>query len=141
MSSSKKYFIAAVTIIIVIICGYFYKEYNRKPAGVLSMQTAAHIDAVELVHAFENNEAFANAKYLGKIIEVKGKVLKVLNQADTLMNIFLGEPGPLNKVSCLMDAEYFKEYLQIKTGSIHTIKGICTGFLMDVELNRCVIIK
>ena len=141
MPSSKKYLITAVAVIIVIACGYFYKEYHRKPADILSMQTYITVDAIELVSAFDSDEAVANAKYLGKTMEVKGRVLEVINQADTLVNIFVGDAAQLNKVSCLMDVRHLKKRNPVLPGSIHTIKGICTGFLMDVELNRCVIIK
>ena len=141
MPSSSKYLSAAAAVIILIACIYFYKEYHRKPADVLSMQTFAVTDAMQLINAFETNEATANAKYLGKTIEVKGTVLEVVKQADTLINIFLGDHKQLNKVSCLVDAAHLKEYNQLKPGSICTIKGICTGYLMDVELNSCVIIK
>jgi len=42
-------------------------------------------------------------------------------------------------VSCLMDSSYIKLKKVFTPVAQITIKGICTGYLMDVELNRCVV--
>ncbi|MEO6536974.1 MAG: hypothetical protein ABIT07_07610 [Ferruginibacter sp.] len=131
----------AILIIVVIAIGYFSREYFRKPTDVLSLKTSTTIDATALIQEFRNDEEIANAKYLGKTIEVRGRILEVFNEADTMLNIFLGDSSRLNKVSCLMDVRYFKKYGRLMPGSLQIIKGVCTGFLMDVELNRCIIIK
>ncbi|MEP6712242.1 MAG: hypothetical protein ABJA37_07500 [Ferruginibacter sp.] len=142
MPSSKKIIVIASALVIITVTGrYFYNEYYRRPADILLLQTDATTNAAALIHAFESDEATANTIYLGKTIEVSGTVLQVVNQADTLLNIFLGEKDRPNKVSCLMDIVHFKTKESVKPGTMHIVKGICTGYLMDVELNRCIIIE
>ena len=64
---------------------------------------------------------------------------KIDNQQDTLLTIFLGDSLLSSGVSCLMDSGYIKLKKVFTPGAQITIKGICTGYLMDVELNRCVV--
>jgi hypothetical protein len=99
------------------------------------------MSAANLISEFNENENAANNKYLGKIIEVTGPVAEVNNEQDTVINISLGSNEKLRKVSCRMDSRHFSEVKKYSEGNIITIKGTCDGFLMDVELSRCVISK
>jgi tRNA_anti-like len=118
---------------------YLYKEYNRKPASLDSLPAVVNINADTLINQFTSNEAEANKNYLGKVISVKGFINKVENQQDTLLTIVLGDTLLPSGVSCLMDTGYIKLKKVFTPGAQITIKGICTGYLMDVELNRCVV--
>ena len=81
------------------------------------------------VAAFRENEAAANARYLGKVIEVSGKVREVqrANRAITIQ---------LDGVSCSF-LPAAKPKLP-STGEMIHIKGKCAGSLMDVSLVDCV---
>jgi hypothetical protein len=48
----------------------------------------------------------------------------------------------MSRVSCVMEEEY-KTFLsrKLKKGDTVTIKGICTGRIMDIVLDRCVIVS
>ena len=62
------------------------------------------------------------------------------NENDTLVNVYLGDSTLLEKVSCSMDMSKSEEYKKLKPGQQISINGFCTGYLQDVELNRCVIL-
>lgn len=139
MLSRKSFLVLAVIFIIII--GYAYNEYHRKPLDVAEVKSDLIITANEMIQAFEKDETVANGLFLGKTIDVKGTVIEVKNQGDTLLNIFLGAADKIGKVSCLINETHTKEALKIAPGSLQTIRGVCTGYLMDVELNRCVVIQ
>jgi hypothetical protein len=44
-------------------------------------------------------------------------------------------------VVCYLVKDEFKKSAQIKEGQEVVLKGICTGFLMDVILVKCIIIN
>jgi tRNA_anti-like len=140
MVLSKKNVAIIVAIIVALLVLYFYKEYQRKPADLTGIQPVAKINAAIIIDQYTNDESKANQQYLGKIIEVDGMITEIINQQDTLINVLLGDTNSVHKVSCLLDKRYFNEIKIYHTGQPITIKGICTGFLMDAELNRCVII-
>ena len=83
----------------------------------------------------------ANHQYLGKTIQVQGTIAEIVKQQDTLANVMIGDEASMHKVSCLLDKQHIGLINQYKAGQQITIKGICTGFLMDIELNRCVIVE
>ena len=133
--------IVLITLLIILFSAgiYIYKEYNRKPARLNNLPAVVNINADTLISQFALNEAEANKKYLGKVISVKGLINKIDNQQDTLLTILLGNSLLSTSVSCLMDSSYIKLKKVFTPGVQITIKGICTGYLMDVELNRCVV--
>jgi hypothetical protein len=135
----KKYILIVVVAVVAIAAIYGYKEFNRKPADVSAIKPQITITVDSIVAAYENNEAKANAKFLGKTILVNGIIAEMNNQHDTLLNVMLGNEG-LHNVSCLLDNGQIDNFKKYSIGKSVSVKGICIGFLADVELNRCVIV-
>jgi tRNA_anti-like len=135
----KKYAVVAITAIIVIAAIYGYKEFNRKPADISAIKPQVIITVDSIVAAYENDEVKANTQFLGKTILVNGIIAEMNNQHDTLLNVIIGNEG-VHNVSCLLDNTQLENYKKYSIGKAVSIKGICTGFLADVELNRCVIV-
>ncbi len=138
---SLKKIIIIVLIIAVLLALYFYKEYNRKPADISDVQPVTKVKATIIINQYENDEISANHIYLGKTIQVKGTITEIINQHDTLTNVLIGDTGSMHKVSCLLDRRHTGLINQYKAGQQIIIKGICTGFLLDVELDRCVVVE
>lgn len=119
-------------IVLALICGGvgFYM-FNKPLESINSMKTDFSMAASELLTAFEDDETQANVKYLDKVIEIKGNVSKVDNK-DGVVTIYLEADNPIsNVIFQLEDSE-----TQIQKGQEITLKGICTGYLMDVVLVR-----
>ena len=141
MRIKSGYFLFIVLLLIVAGGYYAYHEYTRKPADLASVDAMEKADAASLVSLYETDEQKANKRYLGKPIDVTGTIAEITNQHDTLVNVMLGNPEGLHRVSCLLNVKHTDALKQFKTGDKITIRGICTGYLMDVELNRCVVIR
>ncbi len=130
-----------VVVAIVIAAAFAYFEYNREPADLTSLKAQVTVSAIELVNEYETNEEVANARYLGKTVDVTGIIAEINNQKDTLVNVMLGDAAGLHKISCLLSSTHAATIQSFEINDSITLRGICTGYLMDVELNRCVIIK
>ncbi|MEJ7767426.1 MAG: hypothetical protein WKF89_06425 [Chitinophagaceae bacterium] len=141
MKFKRKHLLSLVAVCVIGIAIYSNTEYHRKPTDLHAVNPMAITDAESLVALYTDNEEKANAIYLGKPIDVTGIISQIDNQQDTLVNIILGKPDNLHRVSCLLNTEPSGIPKALKTGSKVTIRGICTGFLMDVELNRCVLVE
>lgn len=141
MKFKKKHWLLILLVCVLAASIYAYREYNRKAADLMSVKPFASIEATSLIAMYETDEQKANTMYLGKPIDVTGAIAEVDNQQDTLANVMLGKSDDMHKVSCLLDPKSIKELKKYKTGDKITLRGICTGYLMDVELNRCVVIK
>ena len=112
--------------------------YNKPHTNVTKTKPEIILTAQVLLNDFENNEMTANLKYLEKIIEVSGVI------ADCSMNknnkgVVILECGSIGTVMCHLSEDGTKKMSILKKGEKISIKGICTGYLMDVILVKCVI--
>ena len=130
-----------VCLVVVAFGIYAYKEFMRKPADLTKSDAAERIMASDLYSLYSKYEDSANKKYTGKIIEVTGSVVEIENQQDTLLTIFLGDTLQTGRISCLIEKKQTVTAKNITLGDVVKLKGICTGYLMDVEMNRCVTVK
>lgn len=133
--------LAAVVVTVVVLNIYFYNEFARKSADLTKSDAVERIAASDLYALYSNYEDSANKKYLGKVIEITGSVVEIENQQDTLLTIFCGDTLQTGRISCLIEKKETTAAKKILLGDVVKLKGICTGYLMDVELNRCVIVK
>lgn len=132
----KKYFLIAGIIWLVLV-GFGLYYYNKPHTSAANMEIDASIAAVDLYNQYAENEISANKKFLDKIIEVKGKVVD-MQQAGNSTNIQLDGGSPAGGVNCSI-AENSSQIKLPGKGSMVTVKGRCSGFLMDVNLVDCVL--
>ena len=143
-SSSKnwwrKYKISLLVILIVISVAaiYGYSEYNRGMLDTHQLKPIFKIDAQELLKQFEANESEATSRYTDKTISVGG-IVSYTNVTDSSASIYLNDAGSVGSIICVFQKNSYSECKKLKTGDSATIKGICSGYLMDVIMVRCVL--
>lgn len=117
---------------------YFFEKPTPSASG---MDAAFTLTSGELFDAFNENEEVANAKYLNQVLEVQGKLADKPVQSDSVMVLVLGSGmGPFG-VSCAFAGEEIARAQAARTGEEITIKGICSGFLGDVNLTQCAVVQ
>jgi hypothetical protein len=136
---TKHYILTLIALFSVIVIGGLW-QYN-KPARDLAKESAdLSISAPELYHQFSENEAQANQHYLDKVVQVKGK-LQAINRGNAgVLNLILDSGSPMGGVICEVPAGNMPKGSNLQTGQELTLKGQCTGYLMDVVLVKCVIV-
>lgn len=127
----------SIVLLFVIAATYAWMTYNKPHQSVDRVDFS--LDAMQLVAEFEADEAAANQKYLDKVIEVNGIVKDIL-RSDNSVTILLGDPDAMSSVSCAMSPENSPDVEEVKSGASLTIKGICSGMLLDVALVNCEIV-
>jgi tRNA 2-selenouridine synthase SelU len=95
--------------------------------------------SIDLQRAFEDNEAVSIAKYANKIIEVTGTIESVKAGEGNITNVALKTGSELSSVICTLSSQ--SDPAALVSGREVTIRGECSGFLLDVLLNNCVVIK
>jgi hypothetical protein len=131
----KKVFWIGIVLLIVAAIGVYVYTF-KKPARTAASEEALYtISANELVSQFENDENAANAKYLNQVIKVYGTVVSVSESANNF-TVLLKEINSNVGVSCSFEKTNF-EKSKVPRGQKVYIKGICSGFLFDVILNKC----
>lgn len=131
-----------IGILVLGMLGAFvaYKMYNKPHVNVGEASTDISISAEKILGDFSADEIIANSKYLEKIIEVKG-VVSELNIEKEKGIITLKATDDFGSVLCHLSGEATKEMSALIEGQTITVKGICTGYLMDVILIKSEIIN
>lgn len=131
--------IIPLVLLIAIIGGIVgYQMYNKPHEDMRSAKADLEVEATDLFSAYESDEAAANTKFLDKKIVVKGKVMKVETDEAGKVGITLDAGGMLGGVVCKLDELTDHQRTEFAEGETIAFKGICTGMLMDVVLERCV---
>jgi hypothetical protein len=112
--------------------------YFKKHKDLSSAKPDYVVTAVMLQKEFEDNEKTASEKYINKILEVSGTILSVTQADSSNINLSLKTESDLSSVICTFAATDLSKF---RAGEDITIRGECSGFLMDVLLNNCALIK
>jgi hypothetical protein len=120
--------------ILAAVLVYLY-TFRKTELSVASKKADIEIAAGELIRSFEADEAAANTLYLGKIIRVTG-VVESVSEDSVGISIYLQDPDAMAGVICSFDKKT-NDISWVEKGTTVAIKGICTGYLMDVVFNRC----
>ena len=95
------------------------------------------LDASDLFNDFSNNEATANQKYLGKVVQITGEVVNVKTENSQTAVILEDD---LFGVSTYLDSSFVAENPKIvkdvSPGQSVTLRGQCDGMLSDVVVSR-----
>ena len=143
--------IIAIAVILILAAGgiYAWKEFNRTNADLSTVKSSFEVTADNLIKDFEVNDTASSAKYLGKVITVKGLIKKIDKDDEGYYTVVLGDTSSMSSVRCAMDSAHSKDATSLTPASSVAIKGFFTGYEKDdtgllgsdVKLNRCVVVK
>lgn len=127
---------------IIIGSGVYWYAFMRPYQNMLKAKPEFELSATNLFSEFNENETNANAKYLGKVIEITGRVVELKTTNDQLAIVLEDE---LFGVRTFIDSSFYSTNKQIfesiNPGTSVTIRGQCDGMLNDVIISRAVIIR
>jgi hypothetical protein len=115
--------------------------YNKPHTNVADLKADAVLSASELYAAYSADEAASNARYLNKTIEVRGKIAEILPGENGVVNVVLRDEGAMSGILCEFLPEEQASLAGLSPGAEVTVRGLCSGIMFDVALNRCVLIQ
>ena len=134
----KGFFIITILIVLVAALVTWKWVFKEQDKSVGSQAADMVVPAGLLVKDFENDENKANLKYLNKVIVVTG-LTDNKTENDKNITVVLKSNNDVAGVSCSFDKTTLGN-TGFEKGKTIKVKGVCTGFLMDVVLIRCVLI-
>jgi uncharacterized membrane protein len=118
-----------VVVGITVVLGVAYSLYTwYKPHRDVQDETAVKVTAQAIFDAYK--------LYLDKAVVVSGEVSNVKTNQEGKTVVVIKTSDPMFGVQCTM-----KESSTVKPGELVELKGICTGYLMDVVLTDCYQVK
>jgi hypothetical protein len=134
----KRLLLSALLLGILFLVFYGYSEYNRTAVDLTNAKPHHVLNAKNLLADYTEDETLSNTKYLNKILEVSGTIASTENQGDSVFTVYLEGDG-LSNIACELSS---KQQLEPhNAGDSVWIKGRCTGYLMDVVMVQCVLVK
>lgn len=130
------FFVSAIAITAILVALYYY---NLKSANLAKARPDFIVTASALQKAFEDNEATASTMYINKVLEVTGKIASVKPAENRAVSISLKTESELTSVICTFHS--VSDPAIFRAGDEITLRGECSGFLMDVLLNNCAVIR
>ncbi|HEY1201235.1 MAG TPA: hypothetical protein VGE79_09655 [Niastella sp.] len=135
MRSWKK-IIAAMLILALAGGSYGWYQYQKAPPDIRKEKGGVEITAVDLLKEFQQNETTSNMKYVDKVLVVTGTVTEVQTDSSGQATVYLQTNDLISAVICSF-YQNDESINKVKAGSPARIKGVCTGMLSDVVLNKC----
>lgn len=137
MKKNLKIVLIIITILALAGAATGIYLYNLKPKDLGKVKPDFVVTSSELQSAFEENETAAVVKYVNKTVEVSGEIGSVEPGENNSVNISLKTNSSYSSVICTFPSGV--DSGKIKEGSQISIRGECSGYLMDVLLNNCVL--
>ena len=128
-----------IPLLLLIAAAWAWHLYVKPHQSAAGETADFTVDGDSLYSQYQANEHTADAKFLGKVIEVRGKLSDIQHNGNAEVWI-LSQQGGGGGINCQLFAGV-KPDSEPKTGDIVTLKGRCTGYLMDVNLVDCVMRK
>lgn len=125
-------------ILIIISLFFIINLYNKPFIDIKKSNPELEITAQEILNDYRADENSANEKYVDNLIQIKGEIADI-SFAKGISIITLKDTSGLSSIICQMLPEDNLNVLKLKKGNQVLIKGICTGYLIDVMMVRCVL--
>ena len=137
----KKVIIPLAVVLLAVAGILLARNYIFRPAStsVEDEKTDISLEAATLLRAFEENETRANAEYLDKVVAITG-IIGEIYQDEQYTTLTLKEPGAFSGISCTFENSSLED-TDFSIGEEIRVRGLCTGYLMDVVLIKCVLIE
>lgn len=140
MKGKKLILLVVFFLIIIVGLASFLYYYNKPHVNVKKTEAAFVLTAENLIKEYRNDETTTNQKYSENIIQVKGKVFEVSTLKGNSV-ITLQDGNSESSIICHMLPDENMKALQLEKGQEVDIKGICTGYLLDVIIVRCTLVE
>lgn len=133
----KRIFLALLFFLLLIAGFILFGRYQPEDS-IRTRQADVKISAEALLNDFLRDEAGANENYLNKTLIVSGNVSTFQSDDRGNVSITLNAGSERAGVKCKLDNTVEHRRKEFQLGEEVSLKGICMGFMNNVELVGCV---
>jgi hypothetical protein len=136
MRKKKTILWLGILLILLIGAGWAWHLYDKPHRSTADESSDLTINADSLYHQYQSDEKAADQKYMGKVLSITGRLTDIQHSGKAEIWI-LSAQADGGGVNCQLFAGT-KADPEPRPGDAVTVKGRCTGFLMDVNMVDCV---
>ncbi len=130
MSRRLKIILTVISCFIIIGSVAAWYLWNKPHLNVQDTTATTTITALALYDSFLKDPSSSKIKYIIKVIKVSGEVKEVSSNQQNQMVVLLKTTMPDASINCTME----ENATNIKPGNTINIKGVCNGYLGDMEI-------
>lgn len=135
-----KTLIKILAVLVIVLLVAYLVVLNLPQANIKGKDAVETISAVELYEAYSNNENQANKKYTGNVIQLSGEIDEIYTDENNApVMVLRSDSGDLVSVVTLETSQE-KKIASYNEGDQITVKALCSGKLMEVTLNKGLIV-
>ncbi|MDP2069431.1 MAG: hypothetical protein Q8K04_10775 [Lutibacter sp.] len=136
---TRNFKILLIVLVLIIISLFFIINlYNKPFIDIKKSNPELEVTAQEILDDYLADEYSANEKYVDNLIQIKGEIAEISFDKGISI-ITLKDRSGFSSIICHMLPEANLNVLKLKKGSQITIKGVCTGYLFDIMMVRCIL--
>ncbi len=141
MKTLIRIFLSLIILFILIFsAGYLYLRYM--PDKNMGKQAPDFLlTASQLANEYNLDPTASDVKFIDRIIEVTGKISDISTDQNEAIVFILRDNEMETGILCTLTQEAKADAAALKPGDKITIRGMCTGMLFEVVLNKCVIVR
>lgn len=128
-----------ILILFVLLLIGIFVFFNLPKSNINNVDAVGSYKASTIYEHYEKNEADANKTYFGKVIEVSGKVFEVTEDEKGAKVVIISSTGKPEVLVTLQENQKSK-LKGYKINDPITVKAQCNGMLMEVTMNKGVIV-
>ena len=115
------------------------EEDSEIELDVSSQSSEYTVTAPQLYSEYDSNEVAADLKYKDKVITVEGIIDDI--GKDIMDDIYVTLKGDqyFGNVQCFFSDSHTDKAASLRKGDKITVKGLCTGKMMNVLVRGCII--
>lgn len=132
--------ILIVFLIVAVAGGIFvWQNFMKTGPSMQRLEAAYRLNAIELYAEYDENEEVATVKYGNQIVELIGELESIEMNEGSNAVINLKTEG-FGLIKCTLESDISNDELsRLELNSTLLIKGECIGYLLDVLIERAII--
>ena len=128
-------------LIVAVAAGVFvWQNFMNTGPSMKRLDAVYRLNAIELYQEYDENEDAATVKYGNRIVELVGELESIeMNEgSNTVINL---KTEGFGLVKCTLESDLSSDELnELELNSTLLIKGECIGYLLDVLIERAIIL-
>lgn len=133
----KRKRILLIAILVAAVGAYLvWNNFLRTAPSMSRLDVDYRVEAVAFYAEFEEDEEAANARYLNKIVELEGQLEAVeITEGKPVLSL---KTDGFGLIKCTLEGEKAPD---LSPNTSVVIKGECIGMLLDVLIERAIVIQ
>ena len=136
----KRILIFGGVIALLGAIGAFVMTQPKAELDVNKTKAVLEINASNIYKSFSDDEVKANELYAGKVLEISGTLQAVDQDSDGNYKVTLDTDRQMGNVVCTLENHSPNTVKALEIGNSIAVKGICTGYLFDVIIDKAIIL-